>query len=202
MTDLPPALRVQIKLSNNRLIRARERLGYKSAKEASESTKAACYGVWVAYENFRESPLTSDGDWKPSALAVADALFSDPSDLWPKDALSIRKRLMSIECDAAELTAAIGRTRTPERLLEAAGAVKVVDDLLARLPSSLRDVLTAHAFDGKYLHEIADDLGLSVERTRQLERAAMRRMRNMIERDVINEDLGRIRTQQLHWQSK
>lgn len=68
--------RVSLRLHNNRMIRARERLGFASAKKAADALGIS-YPAYVELENFRTSPLDSQGEWRdvmaklPQAVANA-----------------------------------------------------------------------------------------------------------------------------------
>lgn len=60
--------------------------------------------------------------------------------------------------------------------------VKRMLELIKRLPARLREILEAR-MDGKILEEIAEEMGLTRERVRQLESKASDRLRVLIVRD-------------------
>ena len=60
MTNAPPPFRIEVKVRNNRIIRAREKLGHASARSAADALGVK-YESWVRYESMADTPLNVEG---------------------------------------------------------------------------------------------------------------------------------------------
>ena len=96
MTDIL----LTIRASNNRLVRARREMGYRSAASFARAAGLE-YQEYVGMEAFRVSPIDrSTGDWKRFALRVADAMGISPEKLWPVAMQRLRAKRVEIALPA------------------------------------------------------------------------------------------------------
>jgi hypothetical protein len=176
-----PTFRLDIRVRNNRLIRARERLGHINTAAAAKAL-GLCYPQLIVYESMKESPIAKDGTWKESALKIADAFYADPGDLWPEEARRVQKARGSIEVSFEELKELMGDPPERKWLTEANGGQ--VRGLLATALGSLsrteREVIVRRVVDEDELSEIGDDHCLSKERIRQIQLTALRKLREAL----------------------
>ena len=173
--DLGKPFRVVAVLRNNRLIRAREQLGY-----PSQAAAARAIGVeprtLSAFESFRWSPWsTHAGTWKEVARRIARAYAYEPEELWPEVIRQVEATAMTLELGAAEV-----ESLSPERLAESAELRAAVERALGTLPARQARVLRDRFGLGRperLLDEVAEDLGVCRERARQLEAKALSALR-------------------------
>lgn len=173
---MTPTFRLDIRIRNNRIIRARERLGY-DTQAAAERGLGLSRGVLCGYESFRESPLSNDGVWTSTALRVADALMSDPEDLWPKDALAVRKARMTVEATSEQMRELL--PSADRRLLVQADAAQL-KAAMSGLTSREEKILRERFVDEREVSEIAADMGLSMARVRQIVTKCTNKVRSNI----------------------
>ncbi len=173
-----PAFRIEVRVRNNRIIRARERLGHASGAAAAKALGIP-YHSWVNYESMKESPLNADGAWKESALAVADALFAAPEDLWPDEALRITKARVTIEASFEQMTRAFGET--PEHRMLVQGDRKTLETALAKLNKVEADVVLRGVVGEEELSDIAKSWDLSRARIGQVRDRALAKLRDELE---------------------
>lgn len=89
--------RVKVSLYNDRLVRAREAMGFRSAKAFADAHHQLHYYDVSSYEAFRISPICSTG-WRVSAKNLAEALGELPEDFWPKEAHTLNAALLTAWC--------------------------------------------------------------------------------------------------------
>ena len=173
MTSQPPSYRIEMRVRNNRLIRARELLGYKSAMEAAEALKVPYHDL-VTFESFAKSPLRRNGQWKDSALRVADALFSDPEDLWPAESRHVGRVRASFEATAEQLREA-GLSAEERMILLDDG--NILQEAMKALKPRTREILMARVVEGLGLSEVGRTHGgLCRERVREIVMVAEREL--------------------------
>lgn len=122
-----PTFRLTVRLHNNRLIKAVERLGFTSTRQAAQSL-GVHYSTLCALERFQHSPLKKDGTWKEWCVELAEKLFSSPEDLWPEEALKVRFSVKSLEVSGEQAFALMGHEpESAEKLLMQKGAMGEVE---------------------------------------------------------------------------
>lgn len=176
-------VRLDIRVYNANLIRAREQLGYKSASAAACGLLLECPRL-RDYEALRISPLDKHGQWQPSALRIATAYKTTPSALWPDAILAVQHNQATAYLDTEDICALLPTVSTPEDAL----ARKELEETLV---TSL-DVLTPrerkiveHRFglndEGiTTLADIGDGIKVSRERVRQIEATAITKLRRRL----------------------
>ena len=98
MTMAAKTFRVDAKLRNNLLIRAREALGYKNAVQAAEALGLS-YPSLIGYEGLVDLPWRTNGEWKQSAVVIATAYKAVPEMLWPDEICGVKRTRTSMEID-------------------------------------------------------------------------------------------------------
>ena len=122
-------LRIVARLRNNRLIRAREALGYTNAAQAARALGLSPAMLW-ALETLKDSPVFRGarpgfkaGDWTKSALRVAKAFGTTPEYLWPEELDAVKKTKVVIELNVPQMC--LEPPPTTEKALES-GAIKSI----------------------------------------------------------------------------
>lgn len=182
-------LRVVAKLRNNRLVTAREALGYATAAEAARALGLP-YGILVGYECLADSPrsLRAEGGWKPTALRIAAAYRNLPEWFWPPELAAVQKTTstMEIEVPMGEIRGLVA-TEEPDRIedvVEAHEQIAIIEKgLEAVTPWAAGIFRRRHGLGGRpaeSLDEIAEAEGCGKERIRQIEKKAAFMVRRRI----------------------
>ena len=170
MSETKP-FRLLMRLKNNRMARDREAMGI----TITDMTRR--FSAWLGLENMRDSPLASDGWWRPSAIKIAEFLGRDPAYLWPEDARCVARRI-EVELSVDEVKA-LGDGMSELCASELHGNMAKA---VASLPDRCRGVLEMRfgldGGDGMTLEEIAKQQGVNRERIRQIEAKALRMLRH------------------------
>jgi DNA-binding XRE family transcriptional regulator len=167
------AIRVIVRLKNNRLVRLREDLGL------TVTGAAAAIGVHLHtlgdFENFRHSPLTRDGgDWLPCAIRIAEFHGVSCEFIWPEEVRALRAKAMMLEANAGEL---VGRQLLPDATCDARDLDRAVGGALARLKGYERRAVVRIAVDEERLGPVGKDFGLSTARIQQIKMGALHKLR-------------------------
>jgi len=177
--------RVTIRVKNNCLVTARERLGYRTTT-AFAKDKNLCLQVVSNYETMHTSPIDrTRGGYKESALRLADALYSDPDDLWPEECLRVTKTSVTSELSLSDVRQLVGES-DPERLLVREADARLLSEAMATLDDKEKKVLDSmvvHEEPGSVMQEA---MGLSHTRVWQLKNQALRKLHLYI--DVKKKD--------------
>lgn len=189
--DVSKEVRVEIRLKNNRLIAMRERLGLcqRDAARAIGIVKldSTGSGVLGELEGLRTAPLKPNGKWTASAIKIAKFYDVDPSWLFSQVITSVKNPMKVLEMRAAEVMALANHPLSdgnPEDALMFQDTKKAVQKTLANCltPREERVLRLRFGFDdssdGKTYKEIADDFQVGIERIRQIEQKALRKLRH------------------------
>lgn len=97
------AIEVEIRLRNNRLKKARLRLGM-SQQELAKAIGVSQKRI-SQFELLQRSPLNKQGEWSEDALALSDYLYEDPETLFPPETHNLRNRptVQRVEMDAESI---------------------------------------------------------------------------------------------------
>lgn len=171
-----------MKVKNNLLASAMERKGIASAAELSRQSGVhqVCIG---RYLNLQESIYDSRGDYRPQFMQLCEFFNLMPSELYPEAQMSepLKSNKRVIEADASELTRIESQACDPALLLEAETREDVAHTLLGTLtPRSAKVVSMRLGLEGveHTYQQIGDELGVGVERVRQIYGSALRKMRH------------------------
>jgi RNA polymerase sigma factor (sigma-70 family) len=172
--------RVKLSVRNNLLVSRREAVGL-SAPELAEKL-GVCYSAIWKLETLRESPLLEDGtSWSKAARKLAEFYRVLPEDLFPDAILAANHTSVEREMGAQEAFAlAGGLPLAPDDRLIAGERIRSVTAALAELSPRQQRLLAARfgldGSEGITYEEMGERLGVSRERARQLEVAALRKL--------------------------
>jgi RNA polymerase sigma factor (sigma-70 family) len=186
-------LRLQCRLSNNRLYRARLAAGLK-VKDLCEKARVLPY-VYSHLLDLRMSARLKSGTRRPSAVRLARCLKVAFDTLFPFELSMIKEPLVEREFDAAEILPQLvegehyaGPPLLPAAYVEQQELSAAVEAALSTISPHERMVLEQRFGIGteeKTLDEIAehagvipDHLAVSRERVRQIEAKALRKLRH------------------------
>lgn len=190
--------RLKITVRNNLLLSAIEAAGYKTQTEFANAAFLSVSRVNNLIA-LREPPIGPSGDFTPTAKKVMEALGAAPSDLWTDAQLYIklRRNSASAEVNAESIKSLMGESlrpiqiEAPDDFAERLEATEVVKDAIRGLTSQQAFVLRERFYGEKSLEEVAERMGLTRERIRQIEMKAMRRLRHPVNgerlRGLLNE---------------
>ena len=185
-------LEVTISIRNNRLKRRRLDLGLNQA-QLCRAVGISSQTDYSELESLRRSPFNSRGVLRPIARKLCDYHGVGADDLWPDEVLRVRRTKMSVEIDAAQVprlmldpdpARMLTDDATPEALTMDHEAQERLRAAIADLPERMRRAVELrHGFvDGRAweYHEIAEDMGRSLERARQLVVQGLRRIEHRL----------------------
>lgn len=175
------ALRMKVRLYNNRLVRAREELGL------SQGAAAMSIGVSVhtlmRMETLQYNPLGQRG-WTDAAGRVAEFYGLSPDYLWSDEIAVVRKSVMEIEMSSREATCLVGEELDAGELRARLLAARSRLLESGRLSHMALRMLDARVVDGRSYGSVGSDYRLGRERARQIVDDAIRAMR----RELTNMD--------------
>jgi RNA polymerase sigma factor (sigma-70 family) len=163
------------KLKNNLIYRRIMGAGYSSVNEFCRinGLQPSAIGELI---NLRKKPITKTGAWRSDTKRMADALGVEPEDLFTE------------QQKQTELPSNVAMVQLPESLLIAATnpdllasneeMKRQVVDALSHLGKRERRVLELKYFSDKTSVEIGRDMGVSGQRVRDIEMAAIRKLRH------------------------
>ena len=179
--DADPIFRVEIRLRNDRLIRAREELGWTQAEAAR---KIGINGSLLnALETLRKSPWGAEG-WRPTAETIATFYGLGLDYLWPDAIDRVTRTRFESSIAAGVVGSLIGEHS--QRLLSAvagedAETAEVLRGAVAGLDERDLRVLTRRYRDDWTLEEVGAEDETTPERIRQIEARGLRRLRRRID---------------------
>lgn len=177
--------RVKVIVRNNLLLSAIEAAGYSSQAAFCKSCDLSITQV-NGLVAMRTRPVTENGEFCTIAAAVMEALGAAPSDLWTDAQLVIKlKRNSSERTVNAENMQALLDSGTnamllpsPESLVEDMQNSEAIKNIIDSLSPREQFVIRQRNYEHKSLKEVGLLLGVTVERVRQIEAKALRKLRN------------------------
>lgn len=180
--------RVDLKVRNNLLLSAIESAGFKNVSQFCKASglQPTLVGEFV---NFKISPLTKDGDFTPTARRIADFLGVLPDELWTDDQLNMKLDTNQTRFTVSHRELALTLARhtgelleapEPDASLETKDKALLVNDALDSLRPIEARVLRMRFGIGTTEHtleEVAQVLGVTRERIRQIEAKGLRLLR-------------------------
>jgi transcriptional regulator with XRE-family HTH domain len=179
-------LEIEIRVRNNRLRERRTRLGYNQAE------MAMVLGIslmrYARLENLRESPVGPTGEWRSTALKLAEYFDVEPEVLWPPHVIGIKVPSATRKIDMEDL----GRLLVSESTLRASlppvrddEVAMVVNGAVTKETLSEREWIVVRerfGLDGPSatLGELAERFDRSREAIAMTERKALRRLRRIL----------------------
>lgn len=176
---MTPPFRVEARIKNNRLIKARVEAGYATIASAARAIGISNTTL-CGFETLRESPRDAKGDWTVQAKRIASFYGFGPSYLWPAVLDGVKKPVVSLEvseCQVAGILSA-NAPRSPLALLASKDADQALSVAMGTLQPRERDVLMRRMGDAPPTYDqIAGEMGLSRTRIQQMEWGAIRKLR-------------------------
>ncbi len=179
--------RVELKVKNNLLWQAIIATGCSNVSQFSKR-----YGVWPGaiynYLNLKRTPINKDGSWRKDALHLGDIFKTSPENLFPpqhvwegllKNTGVLEMSWEDIERLPMSAAAMLTDNHTPEtEAMEEDTRSALLDSLNGLGP---RDRLIIEGRFGLYgepktFEQLGDELGVSMERIRQIECRVMRKL--------------------------
>lgn len=170
--------RVESKIKNARLIKAREDAGYKTTTAAAEAigvpAPTLCGLETMADRAYRKK------DGLPRAVAVKIASFYGMSCayLWPDELDLVKKRKVSVDLSANEAALMLASDAPrPDDHLIAVDALEALAPIICALPPRDRHVLNARFYEDKTYAEIGESIGRSAMLAKLIEEKALEKIR-------------------------
>ncbi len=174
--------RVRISVRNARLARAIEAAGHRPGAQFAELVGISYSVSLLPYLNLTRSPYGQDGLLRECAWALCDYLRASPSDLWSDAQLQpLKKNHSSIDVDEDGMQALIlgaPAAVDPLRMASKAQAGRIVHEAIGSLSPRYAFVIRERFFAGSTLSEVADKLDMTRESVHQIEKKALRMLRN------------------------
>lgn len=183
---LTPPLRAVTRLKNNRLIRAREGLGY--TLTAAALAIGIHYTHLCAFENLRLSPRNARwGSWTKKAQKVAEFYDIPPEELWPDEVMSVGPTTFTHEIEVSDLPRLAAPTPEDSFLAEETFAkLRALLDAPGLLSPRERSVLALRFADADAAFaDVGAALGITRERARQIELKALGKLRAALPREGL-----------------
>ena len=176
--------RVRVQIRNNLIIERREQHGL-SPRQLADAAKVR-YPLLLSYEALKTSPLSrradSFGHWKISARRISDYLGVSPEELWPDSILAVKTASLEIKADSHEIAGMAEPPALPDECLASEQLARNIRACMGRLTERERSVIEMrYGFDGRAemaYKDIGNRLGVSLERIRQIECKALRKIRH------------------------
>lgn len=171
-------IRMTVRIRNNRLLEAREKLGLNQYKAAK------AIGIPVThlmdYEKMKRQPVTDTGEWKDCALKICILYEAQPDYLWTDTIMSVRSSDAVMKFGAADIPT-MQAAQQPSQL-EVYMNREQVTQLLDGLNKKDRKVIEMRFGIGcaeQTLSEIGLAFGVNRERIRQIEAYALGKLRKI-----------------------
>lgn len=169
--------RVTVKVRNANLLRCIERAGFPSVPKFCEAAGVS-YAAVNDLVNMAASPLLLDGSIRPVVMRVIEFAKCSLGDAFADCQIeAIETNRSERDVSAEQVWALMGcDSQDPSELIEFGEMAEAVNRALEVFRPKHREIVEARA-EGKTYAEIASRYGLSVERVRQIDMAAHRRLR-------------------------
>jgi len=182
--------RINVKVRNNRLLSAIEESGYISGVVFSEKVGIS-YTILMQFINLRRSPIGKDGMLDPAAEKLCVFLARGHNELWSDELIEpLAVNKSEIFADREQIQTMLIERSDPVLKLENKETMQILYNFLDRLPQREADILRKRFgweggewYDRKTHREIGKEQGVSIERARQLEATALRKLRGWIWKD-------------------
>jgi lambda repressor-like predicted transcriptional regulator len=170
---------VTVRVKNARLLRRMRAAGFSSAMSFAKvcGIQPTLLGELLA---MKRSPLLKTNEWSHAAYSISAALHCEPEEIWPEHIARLKARDGSVSFEASLDEVQALTTPSPEHAVDTVGLQK----LLSRLDPRERMIVEARYGIGGIgeatYEELRGDLNRSVERIRQIEAKAIRKMSRLV----------------------
>ena len=151
-------------------------------RETYESVAAFCRENKLSYHlvsqliTMKSAPTTSKG-WRKVSMDICDVLQVDPQKIWPNhiEEMRLKKSTAEVEVNIEQLDAIMGNKSDPLHLINQTQVISQLSDALS--PREKQFIIYRYV-EKMTLQEIADKFGISSSRALEIEKKALRRMKN------------------------
>lgn len=171
-------LRVTVKVRNNLLLTAIEKAGYNSIPRFSKDCGVS-YHLVLGLINMKIAAVKDSCELTEPVEKICGFLNKMPSDLFTEDQM-YNPIENNVSTFAIEISGLLLQYKNPDEQIESEDFLKIVDETLDKLLPRERQVLSSCfgiGCENKTLLEIAKDLGISMERVRQIKAKALFKIR-------------------------
>jgi RNA polymerase sigma factor (sigma-70 family) len=174
--------RLTIKVRNNRILKAIEAVGGTPGNKWCEE-HGLRYARVNDLINMTSSPLSADGKLYRDAERLCEVLGKLPEELWSNEQLyPLERNFSSMEMDHAQVVALLPHDQQsylPDfSNIEQAQTKSLLLKAMSTLMPREQAILKMRFYDDLLLEECAKNLGVTIERARQIEAKALVKMRN------------------------
>jgi len=160
--------RIRVSIRNNRLLKAMEAKGFKSAAQFERSYKFNHYIV-TRLINGSIPPLDRNGEIKHFVKEILDILEINITDAFTEKQLQgFKKHSFTIEAKESQLMQLTSARKPLEMNLIESDVNKLIKTLLSTLPKNYEQVIRMYMFENKTPKEIASILGVGRARVGQI----------------------------------
>lgn len=170
---------VKVSVRNNLILQRMRQLGIPSQTELGNLSGLG-QRIVNHFVNMKRRPVDYwSGEWTDDAFTLSAALKVEPEDLWTEKqrgmALERNWREISMSEDAVmQLATGQGTEQIVQGVLDAEAIGKAIQTLDERE----QKIITGRFFEDKSLDDLADALGVSRERIRQIEVRALKKLKH------------------------
>jgi len=190
--------RVTVKVRNNRMLKAIEATGTIVGRKWCKANGLS-YAKINDLINMTTSPLMEDGTLHPVAARLCELLNVIPDDLWSSEQLHpLERNFSSMEMSHEQVVAMLPAEQQSVMLdtssFEEGQTRALLQKTIATLNAQEQEVIHLRFDEDLTLKEAGTRLGLSVERIRQIEHRALRKLRNPMRIDMFADilDIDRV----------
>ena len=181
-------IRAILTIRNNRLMKMREERGFLSQSDFCKASgvRPSIYGQLEGMKKspFRNNPNGSFGGWRKAVLKISEFYGVLPEYLFPEEVRNLDRVRAEMEVGMEELDSFQSPRLSPGDVLLAKEASDIVEGAMNRLSPREEQIIRMRFGlddeDSRTFKEIGIDFGLSIERVRQIEARALRKIRDNV----------------------
>lgn len=160
--------RIRVSIRNNRLLKAMEAKGFKSAAQFERSYGLRKYAM-ISLVNGSRPPLNKNGEITPFVKEILDILEINITDAFTEKQLQgFKKNTFTIEAKESQLMQLTNARKPLEMNLIEGDVNKLIKNLLSTLPERYQIAIQMNLFENKPLKDVADILKVSRARAQQI----------------------------------
>jgi RNA polymerase sigma factor (sigma-70 family) len=190
---------LKVTVRNNLVLTAITNSGYTNLAKFAKDNRLSLTQLYDTI-NLKRPPMLQTGEFSPFAMKLMETLGACPTDLWTNEQLTMKlKRNTSYrelgteelqKCLQSSARSLIGLDYC-EQEAEEQEAEEIIEGMVDSLtPREARVLRLRFGLDGEDEHtleEIAEKIGFTRERVRQVEAKALRKMRNPSRSKILQE---------------
>ena len=185
--------RVQIKIKNNRLLEKMEEAGYKSNIEFSRAVGVDAVNIGN-FINMKRAPINKfTGEYSPTFMKIVDFLKCLPEDIFPKRLMNKEPKgyVAELKVNSEDLTTSLRSIAIePDKKMIIEEANRnlnrfIEQNTTPRQQRVLELRFGLHGNEEHTLQEVGEQLGISKDRVRQIEAAALVRLKRYQKRKEL-----------------